>query len=245
VADVRALVTGGGQGIGAATVRRLAADGFDIAVHAHRHVAEAETVAAEARSAGRDAFVLPGDLATPAGVRDVVDAITKKWDSLDVLVNNAGVYDRGPFLAITDDDLLDCFRVNLFAPFSVTRELVPLLRRSPSGRVVFVSSLLAFNGAAAGAHYAAAKAGLLGLARSIAKELAPGITVNTVVPGPVDTAILAEDTPARRAERQRQIPLGRIGEPADVANAIAFLVSPGASFLTGTTVHVNGGQRSD
>jgi 3-oxoacyl-[acyl-carrier protein] reductase len=242
---VRALVTGGGQGIGAATVRHLAADGFDMAIHAHQHAKEAEEEATRVRAAGRASFVATGDFASAAGVRSVVDRVGQEWDSLDVLVNNAGAYDRATFLETTDDDLLAGFRVNLFAPFSLTRELLPLLRRSPSGRIIFVSSVLAFTGSANGAHYAAAKAGLLGLARSLAKELAPGITVNVVAPGSIDTAILAGDSPERRAERGRTIPLGRIGTAAEVAEAIAFLASPKASYLTGTTVHVNGGLRSD
>jgi 3-oxoacyl-[acyl-carrier protein] reductase len=242
---VRALVTGGGQGIGAATVRTLADDGFDVAVHAFHHPREAEEESAQARASGRESFVVLGDLGTSAGVREVVDGVGKKWDALDVLVHNAGVYDRATFLETTDDDLLGCLRVNLVAPFALTRELLPLLRRSKAGRVVFVSSILAFTGSANGAHYAAAKAGLLGLSRSLAKELAPGITVNTVAPGSIDTSILAGDSPERRAERARTIPLGRIGDANEVAEAIAFLASPGASYITGTTIHVNGGLRSD
>ena len=125
--------------------------------------------------------------------------------------------------------------------------MLPLLRKaSPSpARVVLVSSILAFNGSAHGADYAASKAGILGLARSLARELAPGITVNVVAPGSIDTAILAEDTPAQREARGRQIPLGRVGSPEEVARVVAFLTSPDANYMTGTTVHVNGGLRMD
>jgi 3-oxoacyl-[acyl-carrier protein] reductase len=242
---VRALVTGGSRGIGASTVRRLHAAGCDVAVHAHRHGADAERGAAAGRAAGRDSFVVTGDLGTSAGVRAVVDAVHERWDSLDVLVLNAGVYERAPFRTLTDRQLLACFQVNVFAPFALTRELLPLLERSKAGRVVFVSSVLAFAGSSHGAHYASAKAALLGLARSLARELAPNITVNVVAPGSIDTAILASDTPARRAERARGIPLGRVGEAAEVAEAIAFLASPAASYITGATLHVNGGLRSD
>ena len=242
---MRALVTGGSRGIGAATVQRLFSSGADVVVHAHRHHAEAERVAAIGLAAGRDARVIVGDLGTATGVRKVVDELRAHWDSLDVLVLNAGAYERAPFPTVSDEALLECFQVHVFAPFALTRGLLPLLERSPNGRVVFVSSVLAFSGSSHGAHYAAAKAAVLGLARSLAKELAPKITVNVVAPGSIDTAILASDSPARRAERAKGIPLGRIGEATEVAEAIAFLASPAASYITGTTLHVNGGLRSD
>ncbi|MCI4333442.1 MAG: SDR family oxidoreductase [Thermoplasmata archaeon] len=242
---MRAFVTGGSRGIGAATVRKLAADGFDVAVHGFHHPEEAEKEAAIVRGLGRSSFVVLRDLGSAAGPVDAAADLARQWDSLDVLVLNAGAYDRTPFPDITDDDLLACYRLNVFAPFALTRELLPLLRRSSAGRVVFVSSQLAFAGSPRGAHYASAKAAIVGLSRSLAKELAPGITVNTVAPGSIDTAILAGDTPERRRERGLAIPLGRVGEAAEVADAIAFLASGHASYVTGATLHVNGGSRID
>jgi 3-oxoacyl-[acyl-carrier protein] reductase len=242
---VRAFVTGGNRGIGAATVRKLAADGFDVAVHAFHHPGEAEAESTRVRASGRDSFVVLGDLGSPAGVAAVAAMVARRWDSLDVMVLNAGAYDRTPFSEIGDPELLACLQLNVFAPFALARELLPLLRNSSQGRIVFVSSVLAFSGTPRGAHYASAKAALLGLSRSLAKELAPAITVNAVAPGPIDTAILAGDSPERRQERVKTIPLGRVGEAAEVAEAIAFLASDRSSFVTGTTLHVNGGIRSD
>lgn len=242
---MRGLVTGASGGIGAATARRLARDGWDLALHANAHGEVVAALSEEFERLHRESFPLRSDLADRTSARRAAEEVRRRWDSLDLIVLNAGRYERSSFEEVTDASLDRCLEVNLASPFRWIRELLPLLRKSRAGRIVFVSSVLAFSGSRHGAHYAAAKAGLLGLSRSLALELAPTITVNTVAPGSIDTAILAGDTPTVRERRNREIPLGRIGAPEEVAEAIGFLASPRASYITGATIHVNGGARAD
>lgn len=242
---MRALVTGASRGIGRATAQLLASRGFDVALHGHRNLPEAETLARAIEARGREAFAVAGDLASPDGPGAVAQALRRRWGGLDVVVHNAGAYPRTRFEEVGPSEWRDCLQLNLVGPALLTRELLPELRRSSAGRVIFVASVLAANGSRHGAHYAAAKAGVLGLTRSLARELAPTITVNAVAPGSIDTDILASDTPEQRAARGAAIPLGRVGRPEEVAEAIAFLASAEASYLTGATLHVNGGLRMD
>lgn len=242
---MRAFVTGASGGIGDATARRLAKDGFELALHAFAGAARAETTARELSAAGHPSFVVVEDLSDPTAPSRLAGALRARWDALDLLVHNAGSYDRRPFEAVDDAALERAFRINFTSAFQMTRDLLPMLRRSEHGRIVFVSSVTAFSGSAHGAHYAAAKAALLGLARSLARELAPAIRVNVVVPGAIDTAILAGDDAETRRRRGEAIPLKRIGRPEEVAEAIAWLASPASSYVTGATLHVNGGIRSD
>jgi 3-oxoacyl-[acyl-carrier protein] reductase len=241
---VRALITGASQGIGRATARRLAADGWDVGVHFFRHHKEAEALVTEIHDTGREAFAVGGDLGVRAEVETLAKEVEGHWPSLDALVLNAGPYPRRALAELTEEEFEAILRVHLVGPAMLTRRLLPSIARSGRGRIVFVSSVLAHTGSKQGAHYAAAKAGVIGLAYSLSRELAPGIRVNVVAPGTIDTAILAGDSPAQRADRERQIPLARIGRPEEVADAIAFLVSDRSSYITGATLDVNGGLRT-
>jgi len=238
---VRALVTGASQGIGRATALRLARGGYEVVVHYRSHPGEAKELVREIQSAGGWAVPMEADLARPDEVERLIDGVANLPGPLDVLVHNAGEYPRGRFDDATPETVRTLLEVHVVAPTEITRRLRPRLAAAKPGRVVFVSSVLAFQGSRHGAPYAAAKAAQIGLVRSLARELAPEIRVNAVAPGSIDTAILAGDAPEQRTERSRQIPLGRIGRPEEVAEAIEFLVAPGSSYVTGTTLHVNGG----
>jgi 3-oxoacyl-[acyl-carrier protein] reductase len=239
-AAVVVLVTGASRGIGAATALRLARDGHDVAVHYHEDADRAERVAREIRTMGQDVLTLQADLGRRASGPELVEAVVEQWGQLDALVNNAGRYERTGFDALSEDAWQRTLDVNVAGPAWLTQAAAPALRKA-KGAVVFVSSVVARRGSTHGADYAAAKAGLLGLSRSLALELAPDVRVNAVLPGFIDTDILAGDSRGRRRSREREVPLGRVGRADEVAAAIAFLCGPHASYITGSTLAVDGG----
>lgn len=234
-----ALVTGASKGIGAVVARRLARDGFDVVVHYNTDLAGARRTAAAVAKAGRRAVLVKADLAGPEGPAQVAAASADAFPRLQALVHNAGFYDRAGFRAQDEAAWRATLAANLEAPAHLTRRLLP--RLAPGASIVFLSSVAAVRGSTHGPAYAASKAGLLGLARTLAQELAPAVRVNAVAPGFIDTAILASDTPAKRNARAAQVPLGRVGSPQDVAGAVAFLCGPDSAYVTGTVLHVNGG----
>ena len=234
-----ALVTGASKGIGAAVARRLARDGFDVAVHHNTDAAGAKRTAAAVKAAGRKTVLVKADLAEPDGCKQVAEAVAEAFPRLHAIVHNAGFYDRRKVAELDDDAWRATLAVNLEAPGHLTRRLLPRLADGAS--LVFVSSVVAHRGSAHGAAYIAAKAGVEGLMRTMARELAPKVRANAVAPGYIDTAILAKDTPAQRKGRTDQVPLGRLGSPEEVAAAVAFLAGPDSAYVTGTVLHVNGG----
>lgn len=242
-----ALVTGASLGIGRATAVQLATEGAQIIVNyfgdadAKRGKEQAvEETARLIRDAGGDPLVLEADVSNQTAVRAMVDAAQKHFGRIDIVVNNAAIEQGGTLLETEEREWDRVLAVNLKAQFLVAQAVVAPMMARHSGKIVNVSSELALIGRAAASAYVASKAGVIGLTKSLARELAPyGILVNCVAPGPVNTDLLSplERTP----ELLKAIPLGRIGEPADIASAICFLVSPGAGWITGQVLSPNGG----
>lgn len=241
-----ALITGAAQGIGRAVALRLAQEGADIALNVRRDDDRARSAVQAIRATGRRCEVFEADVADVGAARTMVDAASAALGPLDVLVNNAGLQRRAGFLDVTEQDYDEVLAVNLKGPFFLTQAFAAALQRAgrPGGRVINISSVhedLPFPGFAP---YCASKGGLKMFMRDAAIELAPlGITVNNVAPGAIRTPINSKllNDPAQLQALTAQIPLSRLGQPADVAGAVVFLASDDAAYVTGTTTVVDGG----
>jgi 3-oxoacyl-[acyl-carrier protein] reductase len=233
-----ALVTGATGGIGAATARALHQAGATVAITGRR-AAELEALAAEL---GSRVIVAPADLADPAAPSALVEKVEGEAGALDILVNNAGFTRDMLALRMGDADWQAVLDVDLTAPFRLARAALRGMMKKRSGRIVSIASIVGVTGNAGQANYAAAKAGLIGMSKSLAQEVATrGVTVNVVAPGFVKTAMTDALNEAQKTALLSRIPAARMGTPEDIAGAVVYLASPAAAWVTGQTLHVNGG----
>lgn len=237
-----ALVTGGGRGIGRAICLALAKAGFDVCINYAASAAAAEQTAEECKAFGVQAMTLQADVTDPTQCQALVETAAKTFGRLDVLVNNAGVTADKLILRMQEADFDKVINANLKGAFFCCKTACKLMMRQRYGRIINISSVVGLHGNAGQSNYAASKAGLIGLTKSLAKEFAArGVTVNAVAPGFIETDMTAAMSDAAKEAALTAVPAGKIGQAEDVANAVAFLASAEAGYITGQVLCVDGG----
>jgi 3-oxoacyl-[acyl-carrier protein] reductase len=238
-----AIVTGGGRGIGRAIALALSAAGAAVAVFEREASTAAETVSA-IEKAGGQALAVPVDVTRLAEVEAAVNKVVDFWKRLDIVVNNAGITRDSLLMRMSEEDWEAVLKVNLTGAFNICRAVARVLLKQKSGCIVNIASIIGLMGNAGQANYAASKGGLIAFTKSVARELAPrGVRVNAIAPGFIATA-MTDKIPAELREKMVQsIPLGRMGRPEDVADAVVFLAGKSASYITGQVLVVDGGMR--
>jgi 3-oxoacyl-[acyl-carrier protein] reductase len=235
------LITGAAQGIGKSIAIEMAKEGANIGV-ADINLSTAESAAQEISSSGVKSTALQLDVSNQSSVTDAVQAFTKELGSLDVLVNNAGITRDTLLMRMKEEDWDAVLNINLKGTFLCMKESVKIMAKQRYGKIINISSVVAFIGNPGQANYSASKAGLIGLTRTVAREYASrGIRVNAIAPGFIKTAMTDVLPDNVKDEMMKAIPLGQFGTPEDVARAAIFLSSPESDYLTGQVIHVNGG----
>ncbi|GKS57201.1 beta-ketoacyl-ACP reductase [Nitrospira sp.] len=236
-----AVVTGGAQGIGRAIAEVLATAGADVVV-ADVDPSRAQETVGVVQGLGRRAMAVKVNVADWNDAKAMVEQVTKEWGKLDILVNNAGITRDGLLLRMREDDWNLVLQVNLTGTFNCTKAALQPMTKQRYGRVVNIASIVGVMGNAGQANYAASKGAVIGFTKTVAREYASrNVTVNAVAPGFIDTAMTQALSQDVKEMLYKQIPLGRLGQPADVAEAVRFLASDEAAYITGQVLHVNGG----
>jgi len=236
-----ALVTGAAQGIGRDIALTLSSDGADVAI-CDVNLEAAQKTATDMESKGKKSLALKANVASSADVTAMLEQVVEKLGRVDILVNNAGITRDGLILRMKDEDWDLVLSINLKGAFLCAKAALKHMTKQRSGTIINIASIVGAMGNAGQANYVASKAGLIGLTKTIAREYANrNITANAVAPGFIETAMTQALSENVRQELAKQIPMGKLGTPQDVANAVRFLASPEASYITGQVIHVNGG----
>lgn len=235
------VVTGSAQGIGQAIATTLAQEGSDVVV-ADLDANRCEETVARVQQLGRKAMAVSVNVGDWDQVKGMIDRVQKDWERIDILVNNAGITRDGLLLRMKEEDWQSVLQVNLTGTFFCVKAVLPTMSRQRSGRIVNIASIVGAIGNIGQANYAASKAAVIGLTKTVAREYASrNITVNAVAPGFIDTAMTQDLSAETKEALLNQIPLKRLGQPSDIADAVSFLCSEKAGYITGHVLHVNGG----